>query len=244
MLVLINLEAASQRRTAMTRQLEAKGLRYERVGVDLRGASRSDVDALCKERFPRFHFDQRFLSPAEIGCWLSHLSAWRLLVDSGESAGTVIEDDLTLAPQFADAIAGLAQRDRFDVVYLGTSSRNISARRKTAVGSLQVHEPIGIIYNTWGYSLRTTYARRFLTEGPLRIWMPIDHALGGRSRLVRPRVGVLQPAVVEEDPALGAASQIGPHTRRIDRSSLVQAVRRRLLASPASALYYSLYRYL
>jgi len=43
---------------------------------------------------------------------------------------------------------------------------------------------------------------------------------------------------------LCSASQIGPYSRRIDRSRIVEQTRRRLLASPLSQLYYSLYRYL
>ncbi len=74
--------------------------------------------------------------------------------------------------------------------------------------------------------------------------MPIDHFLGGRGGRDRPRIGVLQPAVVVEDPVLGSASQIAPHTRRLDRSRLIESARRRLLASSVSQLYYSLYRYL
>ena len=55
---------------------------------------------------------------------------------------------------------------------------------------------------------------------------------------------MLQPTVVREDPVLGAASQIGPYTHRIDRSRLFEKLRRRVLASPVSQMYYALYRYL
>ena len=73
---------------------------------------------------------------------------------------------------------------------------------------------------------------------------PIDHFLGGRGGQAGPRIGVLQPSVVVEDPVLGAASQIGPYTRRLDRSYLIENVRRRILASALSEFYYALYRYL
>jgi glycosyl transferase family 25 len=245
MLVLINLDAAAERRAAMSQRLAQRECSFERVGIDLRSASDADVEAQIRSCAPGISFDRKTLSNAEIGCWLSHLCVWsRLLAQSASRAATVIEDDLDLGPDFRQAVEALSRREIFDVIYLGTSSRNVSQRRRTLVNGFGVHEPIGVIFNTWGYSITRAYAARFFGAGPRRIRLPIDHFLGGRGGSVRPRIGVLQPAVVSEDPVLGAASQIGPHTRRLDRSRLVEGARRRMLASPLSELYYSLYRYL
>jgi len=245
MLVLINLDSAVERRQAMARQLGACSLAYERVGVDLRCVRPTEVDAAIERRFPALRFDRTALSNAEIGCWLSHLTAWQTLLERpDETACAVIEDDLQLMPHFAAAIDALAGQTAFDLVYLGTSSRNVSQRRRTQIGGLQVHAPVGVILNTWGYVVTRAYAARFFSAGRRHIRHPIDHYLGGRGKRTRPHIGVLQPAAVREDPILGAASQIGPYTRRIDRSRLFEKLRRRLMASSVSALYYALYRYL
>jgi len=257
MLVLINLDSAVERRQAMAHQLDQHVLAFERLGVDLRCVRPAEVERQIQSRFPGLRFNRKTLSDAEIGCWLSHLSAWQcLLRQSAHAACTVIEDDLLLLPGFANAVKVLCGRARlqaheapqpgfpFDLVYLGTSSRNVSQRRRTHVDGLCVHEPIGVIYNTWGYSISRSYAARFFAAGPRSIHLPIDHFLGGRGGRAGPRVGVLQPAVVTEDPVLGAASQIGPYTRRLDRSPLIETVRRRVLASALSEFYYALYRYL
>jgi glycosyl transferase family 25 len=245
MLVLINLDAAAQRRATMARQLDACGCAFERVGIDLRCVCEAEVEAQVAKCLPGLRFDRKTLSNAEIGCWLSHLGAWQHLLRAvSVRAATVIEDDLQLAPSFAEAVRALAQRDAPDLVYLGTSSRNISQRRRRLLHGLAVHEPVGVIYNTWGYSITRAYAARFFASQPRRIDLPIDHFLGGRGGKHGPSIGVLQPAVVQEDPMLAAASQIGPHTNRWDRSRLFQEARRRLLASPVSGIYYSLYRYL
>ena len=248
MLVLINLDSAVERRQAMARQLDAFGLTFERVGVDLRCVRPSEVEAQIQARFPGLRFDRKALSNAEIGCWLSHLTAWqRLLLRPGHAACTVLEDDLILLPDFADATAGMsgwAAFDlRFDLIYLGTSSRNVSQRRRTEIKGFVVHEPVGLILNTWGYIVTRAYVERFFATTRRCIRLPIDHFLGGRGGRARPRIGVLQPTLVTEDPVLGAASQIGPYTRRLDRSQLFDKVRRRLLASPVCEFYYSLYRY-
>jgi glycosyl transferase, family 25 len=244
MLFLINLDSAVERRACMSGQLERLGIGFERVGVDLRCVRPADIDARIQEIVPGVRFDRQALSGAEIGCWLSHLSAWRRLLARGEACCTVIEDDLQLREGFGGAIADLDPPRGFDLVYLGTSSRNISRRRRSPLGEQLVYEPIGVIFNTWGYVITREYAARFFEAGPRRIGLPIDHFLGGRARRARPRIGVVQPAVVAEDPVLGAHSQIGPYTRRLDRARFFQAARRRLLASPVSALYYALYRYL
>lgn len=247
MLVLINLDSALHRRQAMARQLAESGLPAARVGIDMRGVRAADIDAEVRSRFSGLSFDRRALSTPEIGCWLSHLTAWRLLLASNCPCGTIIEDDLVLMPGFADAVRRLsAERPagQFELIYFGTSSRNVSQRRRTQIGGLAVHRPVGIIFNTWGYNISRSYAERFFAHPHHRIRLPIDHFLGGRGGRARPHIGVLQPAVLREDPVLGAASQIGPHTRRIDRSRLFETVRRRVLASAVSEFYYSLYRYL
>ena len=245
MLVLINLDSAVERRQAMARQLAGIGHEYERVGVDTRFLRPADIELRIEQSFPGLRFDRNALSNAEIGCWLSHLSAWRLMLErESQPACTVIEDDVTLLPGFRGAIEALAVRQEFDLVYLGTSSRNVSQRRKATIAGYRVHEPVGVILNTWGYSITRAYAERFHREVRRTIGLPIDHYLGGRGPSARPHVGVLQPAVLREDPVLGMASQIGPYTRRLDRSRWFERARRRLMASPISDLYYSIYRYL
>jgi len=244
MLVLINLDSAVERRSAMSRQLQRQGLAFARVGVDLRAVRAADAPARIAALFPGYTFDHSRLSMAEIGCWLSHLSAWRALLESDAAACTVIEDDLCLLPGFAQAHAALSQRTELDVIYLGTSSRNVSQRRRRDIRGLCVHEPVGVIFNTWGYSIRRDYAQRFFACGPRRLRLPIDHYLGGKAREARPHIGVLQPTVLLEDPVLGRNSQIAPYTRRVDRWQVVETLRRQLLASPLSAAYYALYRYL
>jgi len=259
MLVLINLDSAVERRHAMTRQLKDCSLAFDRVGVDLRCLRSTEVEREIQSRFSHLRFDRKVLSSPEIGCWLSHLTAWQALVaQTRDSTCTVIEDDLTLLPGFANAVnvlSGPAREDPaacaqaaspFDVVYFGTSSRNVSQRRRMDVNGLSVHKPLGFILNTWGYSITRAYAQRFFAGASRRaIRLPIDHFLGGRGGRLRPRIGVLQPAVLLEDPVLGMDSQIAPYTYRFDRSPIFEGARRRLLASNLSDLYYSLiYRYL
>jgi glycosyl transferase family 25 len=245
MVVLISLETAEKRRRHMTAQLAAREIPFERVGIDLRACDHAEIERCARSVAPNILFDSERLSGPEIGCWLSHLTAWRRVFSvPGRATGVVIEDDVVLSEDFAEALVALEADDRFEVVLLGTSSRNLSRRNYTQVGRFRVQRPVGPVYNTWGYVIRRAYARRLLGPSTLAIAVPIDHVLGGRNRLHKPTLGVVQPAVVREHAELGAHSQIEPHTSRIDRWSVVEQTRRRILASRLSEVYYSIYRFL
>lgn len=245
MLALINLDSATERRRHMVAQLAGVTQRFERVGFDGRTRPAHEIDAWCRERFGNLTFDFDLMSGAEVGCWLSHLTAWDLLRSRrAENACTVLEDDVRLAPDFAAATAVLERASPFDVVYLGTSSRNISQRRRTCIGHLWAHAPVGTVFNTWGYVVTRAYVERFFATPTLRIAAPIDHFLGGNGRRARPRIAVLQPAVVTEEEALADQSQIEPHTFRFDRWKMVERTRRRLLSGRIGDFYSALYRWL
>ena len=244
MLFLINLDDAHARRDSMGAQLAALGLAHERIGVDFRRSTTAQIDAWIAGRFPGFTFDHGDVSTAEIGCWASHLCAWRALADSDAPACTVLEDDLTLDAALPEAIRTLAATPALDLVFLGTSSRNVAARRSVPAGRFRLHRALGTIYNTWGYVVSRAWVRTFLSR-PVRIDRPIDHYTGGRrARDLKPRIAVLRPAVVREHESLGPLSQIEPFTYRIDRARIVELARRRIIASRVSALYYKLYDFL
>lgn len=242
--LLINLDTAHERRERMHAQLAAACIDVERVGVDFRQSSEQDVHRWTETHFPHLGFDMTTMCAAEAGCWASHLLAWWRLLHSGEPSCVVIEDDVLLARPFNDAVAALHDQPCFDAIYLGTSSKNISTRRRTRIGHVWVHEPLGVIFNTWGYVITRAYVQRFFASDRMAIDMPIDHFLGGRARCVKPRTGVLRPPVVSEDPAVGPHSQIQPYATRLDRHPVWQEARRAILGSKVSDLYYSLYRWL
>ena len=246
LLVLINLEAANVRRARMTAQLNGQGLAFERLGHDFRGLERGEIGRWYAAHFPSIGPAPYALSGAELGCWASHLSAWARIRASGAAAGAVLEDDLLLSPDFGACVRELENGLRgFDLVYLGTSSRNLSRWRVTMAGPLKVHAPVGLVLNTWGYVVSSRWIERLLACRSIVLTIPVDHFLGGRCRgTPRPRVGVLQPACVHEDRRTARDSQIQPHTWRPDRLRLVEGARRRFLESRAGDLYYRIYRWL
>jgi glycosyl transferase family 25 len=245
MLFLVNLESATERRAHMVRQLEALGLDFWRVGFDGRGRCADDIADWVRQHFPGITFAPGRLSGAEIGCWLSHMTAWRTMLDTpGVLSCTVIEDDVVLDSRFGEARVRLESPGEFDVVFLGTSSRNLSRRGHVLLGrGLQLHRPIGSVYNTWGYVIARGYCEQLFARLQLVRW-PIDHVLGGKVKALKPRRAVVQPPIVREDPELGMQSQIEPYTFRFDRLRLVESARRRLLGSRVGDLYSRLHHLL
>ena len=123
MIVLINLDSAEVRRRHMTHQLAGLGVPFERVGIDLRNRERPHILRCANEVAPGIVFDMARLSGAEVGCWLSHMAAWRcLFARTASAAATVIEDDVVLGDDFAEAVTALEAAAPFEVVMLGTSS--------------------------------------------------------------------------------------------------------------------------
>ncbi len=42
--------------------------------------------------------------PGELGCYLSHLSAWQALLDSGDAHALILEDDVSISPKLKSVI--------------------------------------------------------------------------------------------------------------------------------------------
>lgn len=126
----INLASHDARWRAAALQFSSVGLRPSRLeaveGASLDPATRSLLygEALNEAQY------HKALRAGEIGCYASHLAAWQQLLDSGQAAMAVFEDDVEIdvdLPQVLEAIARLATP--FDIVKLiGRSREKIRER--------------------------------------------------------------------------------------------------------------------
>lgn len=106
---LINLPKDVARAAQMNRQLASLGLLANlhpiaaTYGKDL---STADTAHYYSEALNarQYHLP---LSAGEIGCYVSHLTAWQALVDSGAPAALVLEDDVQLHPELPAMMAAL-----------------------------------------------------------------------------------------------------------------------------------------
>ncbi len=107
-IILINLDRSPERLDAMRRQLGGLGLAYDRLPAT--DGARLDPGTLARYYSEALNLRQyhKRLTSGEIGCYISHLRAWEMIVARGWDYALVLEDDLVLRPEFPDALAALA----------------------------------------------------------------------------------------------------------------------------------------
>src|SRR5690348_4758531 len=94
----INLERDVRRRESIIAQLESLGLEYEMLTAVLGSAlDSSEVSRITDMQRARRYLG-RALTGAEIGCALSHVHAYRRILDQNLPAALILEDDVVLPP--------------------------------------------------------------------------------------------------------------------------------------------------
>ena len=172
LVTLINLDRSEQRRHQMERRLADIGLAYTRLSaVDgkARWADLSpsvDVDAFQRNV-------GRDVMQGEIGCYHSHLHAWRGLLESDCHTLLVLEDDVVFGDDFLQALQkALAHRDRWDML----NFNNIRAKqpvRQAQLGPYSLNAYMGPLTGMGAYLITRDTAQR-LIPGMLPITLPID----------------------------------------------------------------------
>lgn len=158
----------------------------------------------------------RSLRRGEVGCALSHLACWRDAGASHERFAMMLEDDVTLAPDFLerllDGVRWLARHGHaFDLLYLGRCPRG---RDRPMVPGLVVP---GFSYGTFGYLLSGSGVEAILGAGLGQAILPLDEFLPAmyvdhprpdvRARFPRRLTALaFDPPLVEELPKQEAGS--------------------------------------
>lgn len=106
-LFLINLDSSPQRLNRCKQRLDAQSLAFERVsavkGSELDESQRQAhyCESLNRKRY------HTALSNGEIGCYLSHRKVWQLIVERNLDYAVVLEDDIELIGDVAQALTAL-----------------------------------------------------------------------------------------------------------------------------------------
>jgi glycosyl transferase family 25 len=100
----INLERSPDRRDHIIQELARTGLGHDIVtGVDGRDLDLDDRTTVAPELLAKNDF------PAgSAGCALSHLEVYRRILEDGHEHALVLEDDVTLPPDLAAVVRGIA----------------------------------------------------------------------------------------------------------------------------------------
>ncbi|TBN41089.1 glycosyltransferase family 25 protein [Paracoccus subflavus] len=127
---LINMDGADERMAAMQAKLAKANLPFFRIaGIDGK-TLRYPIPEFSERSYRLLH--GRRTSPAEIGCYLSHVACARAFLDSDADLALILEDDVSFAPDFLDILDRAAgQRDLWNILRLSTvnDGRKFAVRR-------------------------------------------------------------------------------------------------------------------
>ena len=170
----INLDRSTDRWEAIREQLDASGLPYVRLSaVD---GSTLDRSQEAKVSYPRFEQSNgRKATPGDIGCYLSHATAWTLLASQPYRMLLIVEDDAVFQPGWTETL-----RDVISAYRPGMLMK-LSWQRKGLVRDAgSINETYKLVRPMWHQACCAAYlvdgaAAQGLLDHAFPIYVPVDH---------------------------------------------------------------------
>ncbi len=122
---LINLDKNKARLENSARQLDAENIAFTRIdAVNGWAMDEKQIENVYDARAARQRYKYQLIKP-EIGCYLSHMEAWRIIAESGENGGFVFEDDFEIVSPLSPILEQLSDADQdWDIVKLFSIKEN------------------------------------------------------------------------------------------------------------------------
>ena len=150
----LNLERAVERRQSMLQHLSGLGIEAEILPA-VEGA-RLPPSSLPAGTDPR-------LSPGEVGCYLSHVRFWEIVVERGLEHAIVLEDDVRCSPAMLQVVADIVALGLpLDAVRLSALNPIRGQDITTLAGGTKLVLPNKNPSGTQGYMVTLEGARRLL----------------------------------------------------------------------------------
>ncbi len=241
----ISLKRRTDRLRHMRALLAARGLEAEFVeAVD--GMALTAEQRALYDRQRALNVYGADMNPAEIGCHLSHLKVYQLIVERGVDTALVLEDDIDCDADFGELLDGVLARPRRDWLILrlqsikgeiikGDRPATQGDRVETIRGRSLARVRTGVVGGC-AYLIRREGARRMLSYAE-RPFMPIDQTMdrywenGIAPYVLRPFPVRQSPRIASEISTRKVRAQLGPYgtaARRVRRAA--DGVRKRLFA--------------
>ncbi|GAB5447851.1 glycosyltransferase family 25 protein [Gymnodinialimonas sp.] len=172
----INLADNTARMENARAQLDAAGLPFRRIDAVNGWQLPSDEIARVYDAEANAKRARHDLVPAEIGCYLSHIDAWRAIASGDAAGGFIFEDDFEADTSLAATLQALTQDggSDWDMVKLFTFSpdaKQLSERPLTDTIRLTI--PYRVPTCLIGYGLTKQAAQR-LADQALPFFRPVD----------------------------------------------------------------------
>jgi len=169
---LINLDRSTDRLARSDMELQRLNIDYKRISA-VEG-SKLGEQALNQSKALDYSGYYKILSPAEIGCYLSHIKCWQLMVDQNIEQAVILEDDFALKPEFKEICSSLADiPGHWECLKLTEHPEKRLAIKQQAFKQWQV-----VIYDkapsrTGAYAITLSGAKKMLAHSKL-IARPVD----------------------------------------------------------------------
>jgi glycosyl transferase family 25 len=158
----INLDRRKDRLEFMLKQAEARSFTFERIAA----VDGTAPDLLARAENLRPGFQGMQISSTELACFESHRKAWEAFLETGESYGLIMEDDVVVSPEFADFLNDSWIPEDADFVRLETFLRltNFDLRPVSVTAGRRLHRLRSSIWGAGAYVLSRQVAERLLEE--------------------------------------------------------------------------------
>lgn len=199
-ILVINLDRSADRLERMRQIFASTGLEFERLpAVDGRLLPQEEQSVFQGQR----NGQPVMLTPGEIGCYLSHVTAWKRLLDGPEDHIAVVEDDVHFSPMAGNILkeAGWIPPDA-DIVKLETARTHVRLAGETTarIGDTRVRKLESQHLGTAAYIVSRAGARKLLGLTENRKDRPIDKLMFDNDAALT--IYQLDPAPVIQDQVL------------------------------------------
>lgn len=186
----INLARATVRWQKLESQLLELALPYERVEAVEGARLPAELPEFSELSYKLLHGRRR--TPAEIGCYLSHIECARRLLASQFTHALILEDDVVIAPQTGAVVdAAIERASEWDILRLSTVNHGRKFPYAPLVEEYNLAVALTREKGAGGYVINRHAAEVFLRRLlPIRVaWdiaFDVEHLLGLRSVFVTP----------------------------------------------------------
>jgi glycosyl transferase family 25 len=174
--LVINLERSKERLQQIGHDLDLQKVKWERLpAVDGRSLQPAQVAAAMDvSKFCRQHGMTPL--PGELGCYLSHVAAFKRLLASPCSFGLILEDDVRPDAALARVVEELTSEaaDRWDMVKLSSVHSGTPVPVRPLGESHQLAVMLSRCTGSSAYLINRRAAQRYL-DGLLPMSLPYDH---------------------------------------------------------------------
>ncbi|MCP4071746.1 MAG: glycosyltransferase family 25 protein [Hyphomicrobiales bacterium] len=172
---LINLDKNKARLENSARQLDAENIAFTRIdAVNGWAMDEKQIENVYDARAARQRYKYQLIKP-EIGCYLSHMEAWRIIAESGKNGGFVFEDDFEIVSPLSPILEQLSDADQdWDIVKLFSikeNPKNIKSEKLDTIHDIVT--PYQVPTCLLGYGI-TASAAKHLLETSVPFFRPVD----------------------------------------------------------------------